>query len=341
MLPSTCLHGRALTRAPSTFALLAAAFLWTIEAQAQTQAVTAPALAGVKSWGYQLQSMDADTIARSPHDLVVIDGSRDGKRWQPFTPDDIARMKVKPDGTRRIMLCYFSIGEAETYRFYWQKHWSWMSWAGWRWIWQSFGDRVLPSWLAGENPEWRGNYAVRYWLPGWQRIIVDGDDSYLTRILAAGFDGVYLDKIDQFADMASENANARRDMIALVKRIAERARARVPGFLIVPQNGEELLRDVSYRAVIDGIGKEDLLYGDPKEKVRNAADLIARNSRDLGLLVAERKPVLAVEYLREPSVIATTRRELEAQRFIPLFADRALDNMRSGDLPANTREGER
>lgn len=49
-----------------------------------------------------------------------------------------------------------------------------------------------PEWLLEENQDWPGNYLVRYWHPKWQRIALDA----LTAILAAGFDGVYLDRVD-------------------------------------------------------------------------------------------------------------------------------------------------
>ena len=57
--------------------------------------------------------------------------------------------------------------------------------------------------------------------------------------------------------MVKEKRNARALMIAFVKAAAERARVLKPGFLVVPQNAEALLADASYRAVIDGIGKEE------------------------------------------------------------------------------------
>jgi cysteinyl-tRNA synthetase len=75
-----------------------------------------------------------------------------------------------------------SIGEAEDYRYYWQTDWR-------------TGN---PSWIAEENPDWEGNYKVKYWEPEWQDIIYGNNNSYLIRILGAGFDGVYLDIIDAF-----------------------------------------------------------------------------------------------------------------------------------------------
>ena len=80
------------------------------------------------------------------------------------------------------MLCYVSIGEAEDYRFYWKKGWK----------------PGNPAFLGPENPQWKRNFAARYWEPAWQAVFLGGKDSYLSRVQAAGFDGVYLDKVDEY-----------------------------------------------------------------------------------------------------------------------------------------------
>jgi len=281
----------------------------------------APSLGTVRSWGYQLQNVDPDVLAASPYDLLVIDYSRDGSDALALAPQDLARLKVKPDGSRRIVLAYLSIGEAETYRYYWKWYWSW------------FFGMLAPSWRGPQNAEWRGNYGVRYWQDDWQKIIFSGENSYLDRIIKAGFDGVYLDKVDEYEAMAKQNPKARADMIAFVTALAARARAARPGFLIVPQNGEGLLTDRGYRAVVDGLGKEDLLYGEEKGQRLNDAESIKDNVARLKLLTADHKPVFAVEYLDSPRDIEQARKQLEAYGFVPYFADRALDQLRIGDLP--------
>src|SRR5262245_39056703 len=80
-------------------------------------------LAQAKSWGYQLQKVEPDEIAACPYDMVVIDYSRDGTQELAFSREDVDRMQRKPDGGRRIVLSYLSIGEAETYRYYWRWYW--------------------------------------------------------------------------------------------------------------------------------------------------------------------------------------------------------------------------
>ena len=176
--------------------------------------------------------------------------------------------------------------------------------------------------------------------PGWQEIIVTGENSYLDRIIEAGFDGVWLDKVDEY-EFYEKKADAPALMIAFVSKLAAHARGRKPGFLVVPQNGEALLSDAGYRGVIDGIGKEDILYGEGKDKQPNTQASIAENIAKLKLLTAEGKPVFAVEYLDSPQEIASARKRLLGYGFIPHFADRALDNLRIGDLPDPNRKPEK
>ncbi len=118
-------------------------------------------------------------IDATEYDLFIIDAFH---AEDALSRADIDRLKTKPGGGRRLVISYVSIGEAEDYRFYWRTEW----------------DTDPPSWMAGENTSWPGNYKVRYWDPSWQSVIFGSPDAYLDRILAAGFDGVYLDIIDAF-----------------------------------------------------------------------------------------------------------------------------------------------
>lgn len=284
-----------------------------------------PAPAGplglAKSWGYQLQAPDPVRLAGAPHDVLVIDYSRNGQAEAAFTSADLIRMKTRADGTQRIVLAYLSIGEAEEYRFYWKRSY------GWLW------GLLAPSWRGPHNAAWAGNYGVRYWEQGWADIIFDKPGSYIERIISAGFDGVYLDKVDEFADMEKQRSTAKADMIAFVSKLAAKGRALKPGFLIVPQNGDELLADSGYRAVIDAIAQESLLFGEEGEGIENADAVSAPRIARLKQLTAEGKPVFAVEYLDRAAQISSARATLEALGFVPHFATKALDHMRFGDLP--------
>jgi cysteinyl-tRNA synthetase, unknown class len=114
------------------------------------------------------------------YDMFVVDLFIDIET--ALTSSQVQTLQTKSGGQSRLAIAYMSIGEAEDYRYYWQPSWHVGS----------------PAWLAAENPDWPGNYRVRYWDSGWQSIIFGNDESYLKKIIDAGFDGVYLDCIDSF-----------------------------------------------------------------------------------------------------------------------------------------------
>jgi cysteinyl-tRNA synthetase len=118
-------------------------------------------------------------VNNTNYDLVIMDLFINE---EPFTAAETESLKQKKDGGKRLVICYMSIGEAEDYRYYWQSSW----------------NNAKPSWLGTVNPDWPGNYQVRYWEKSWQDIIYGNDQSYAKRILDAHFDGVYLDVIDAF-----------------------------------------------------------------------------------------------------------------------------------------------
>jgi len=253
----------------------------------------------VKSWGYQLQNIKPGKIASCGHDLVVIDHCNDDR---PFSPAEVAAMRQRPDGSRRLLLAYMSIGEAESYRFYWDKSWR----------------RQQPSWLGKENPDWDENYAVQFWDSAWQQIIFD----YADRIVAAGFDGVYLDKVDAFEDAGHKDA-----MVDFVASIAARVKGKRADFLVVSQNGEQLLSNAKFRNAIDGFAREDLFYGEDEDGERNEDDSIRESTAVLKRFAAEGKPVFVVEYLRNAEEVRAVQREIAAQGFIALVAPRDLDKL--------------
>ena len=75
-------------------------------------------LADVRSWAYQLQNVDPLQIKSSPYDLLVIDYGFAKHHAATFPREIIDLMRRKPDGSRRFIFAYLSIGEAEDYRYY-------------------------------------------------------------------------------------------------------------------------------------------------------------------------------------------------------------------------------
>lgn len=269
---------------------------------------------GVRSWGYQLQKVNMKEVAASAFDVMVIDYSRDGSDEQAFTPGDIARMKSKADGSRRFVLAYMSIGEAESYRYYWDPAWSVQK----------------PTWLLDENPDWKENYSVCYWEPGWQGTFCGKPTSYLDKIMAAGFDGVYLDKCDVFEDLQARNkkvaasrSDLEGDMVNFISRLSQYAKARKPAFAIVMQNAEVLLEHEALRQAIDGVAKESLLYGMTSAEKLNPKDEITFSRRALDLARAAGRTVFVVEYLNDDAKIRSACETLDGYGFISTISPKS------------------
>ena len=276
------------------------------------------ALRDVESFAYVLsgidgEPLDLDPLMESQSDLVIIDYSRDGTAAGAFTREEIAALR---DGGR-IALAYLSIGEAESYRGYWDAAW----------------DREPPAWLGPENPEWEGNFKVRYWMPAWQEIVLAALDD----VIDTGFDGVYLDIIDAYEFFGPDGPRPEREdaaelMAQFVERIAAHARVTrgQAGFLVVPQNGPAIIDEISdpdgYLSTIDAIGAEDTFYfGEAAED--NPLDVqdetLALLHRFRGAGVA----VLAVEYLTRDDLAADFHRRAVAAGFLPYVGVRALDRL--------------
>ncbi|HTL81770.1 MAG TPA: endo alpha-1,4 polygalactosaminidase, partial [Bacteroidia bacterium] len=128
---------------------------------------------------YATKSDMLSAIAATNYDMLIVDINFNDEM---LSSSDIAQLKVKANGGRRKVLCYFSIGEAENYRYYWKSWW----------------NAEQPSFIVSPDPDWVDNFYVKYWDPQWQEIMYGGDDSYLNKILDAGFDGAYLDLVNAY-----------------------------------------------------------------------------------------------------------------------------------------------
>jgi len=234
-------------------------------------------LSGIRSFLYQLVNLDIAQVGATAFDLIITDYSSDGSESGEFTKNQIQSLKQGPGGEKTI-LSYFSIGEAENYRFYWHASW----------------NTGNPSWLGPENPDWQGNYKVRYWDPGWQAIVF----AYLDRILGAGFDGVYLDIIDAYEYWQDRGrTGAAREMADLVAAIAGRGRAADPDFLVFVQNAAELGGLFpEYLEVVDGIGQEDLYFGYDSDGIATPAKVTEEMESHLNLFRNAGRTVLTIDY---------------------------------------------
>jgi cysteinyl-tRNA synthetase len=255
-------------------------------------------------------------LKESGRDWIVLDAAFAGDT--PWEQTDLDTIRSGKAG--RKVVAYLSIGEAEDYRPYWQSDWV------------SNGKRTAaaPAWLGIENPEWKGNYQVKYWSAEWQKLMLATIDD----VMARGFDGVYLDIVDGFqtyeqgADgylddrMNPETKQTyRRDMVDWVKAIAARARAKDPAALVIPQNGSQLVAHKDFVKVISAQGIEDLFTNGKKLQPASHTNEILGH---LKILALAKKPVLLIEYPKTLQGQALSKKLAEENGLVCLVTDRQL-----------------
>ena len=258
-------------------------------------------------------------LKRSGRDWIVLDATFAGDT--PWEQTDLDTIRSGKAG--RKVVAYLSIGEAEDYRSYWQSDWA------------SNGKRTAaaPVWLGIENPDWKGNYQIKYWSADWQKLMLAAVDDAMAR----GFDGVYLDIVDGFqtyeqgADGYLDDRinpdtkqSYRRDMVDWVKAIAARARAKNPTALVIPQNGSQLVADNDFVDVISAQGIEDLFTNGKKLQPASHTDEILGH---LKTLASAKKPVLLIEYPKTHQGEALSKKLAEENGLVWLVTDRPLKTL--------------
>lgn len=258
--------------------------------------------------------------------------SRDGSDERKFTATKIEGLKNSPGGPKQV-LSYMSIGEAEDYRWYWRKSWDANR--------DGKPDAGAPARLDPSNPDWPGNYKVRYWDPAWQEIIY----AYVDKVLAASYDGVYLHIVDAYeywgpgGPSSPDRPTAEEEMVSFVKSIAEHARVEGgrPDFQVFVQNAEELSRHPDYVQTVSGIGKEDLFYDGNRHQ---PADEIAYSVRQLDRFKAAGKPVLVTDYVTRRDKINDFYRKANSRGYVPYATRRNLDVLTTNPGHAPIRAGQ-
>jgi cysteinyl-tRNA synthetase, unknown class len=265
------------------------------------------------------KSAAVERLAACGRDWIMLDAAFSGDT--PWEHADLDAIRGGQAG--RKVVAYISIGEAEDYRPYWRKEWG------------SKGKltAAAPAWLGAENPQWKGNYRVKYWQAQWQKLMLAAIDDAMTR----GFDGVYLDIVDGFETFEQEGnqfiddrvnpetkQSYRRDMVDWVKTIAARAREKNPAALVIPQNGSQLLANADFLEAISAIGTEDLFTeGNKVQPKSHTSEVLG----DLKKLTAANKPVLLIEYPKTSQRQALSKKLAQENGFVWLVTDRELKTL--------------
>ena len=256
---------------------------------------------------YQLQNADYVSLSASDFRVAVIDPDDSA-----LSAEQVSALQTAQD---KLLYAYTSIGEAESYRDYWQDSWT----------------TQPPDYVLGENVQWEGNFRVKFWDADWQQVIYARVDD----VLAKGYDGIYLDIVDGYtvdeviAAYPGTDAELRQEMIAFVVGISEYAKSQNPDFAIIPQNAVGLLGvtedgpdsgpNTAYLNAIDGLGVEDLWFNDDAISDWTQGDLDY-----IALAQAAGKFVLATSYPTAAASQEAFVADAIANGLIPLVADRDL-----------------
>ena len=315
-------------------------------------------LRDVRFWTYNIQDVNTsrqrNELVGSHFDMYVLEPVVTEKGMSGF---DIARLvrdirnyNIKHYNKNPIILAYIDIGQAEDWRWYWK--------SGWR-----VGN---PSWIVATDPDgWSGNYPVAYWYQQWQDIVIYGYNgrSHVEESLKAGFDGIYMDWVEAFADTrvaaraSNEGVNPVDAMFEFIDRIRNYARTgssrKKADYLVVAQNASDLYQEnpQKYEKVIDAIACEAIWY-DGSGGFDNWNDPTGYNVLTTTLYpgwtgevlaylnpIRGRLPIFCVEYAQDVGGVNRANRVYTVlapgRGFIPYCSRRSLARLSTTPYPKN------
>ncbi len=300
-----------------------------------SSAAPADLLENTRFWAYQIQKQDhgnnMDKLADSHYDMLVIDQTRSLKGDEDYdSKKDVSLLKKSANsrGGRKLVVCYIDVGEAESYRWYWQKDWK-------------VGN---PDWIVAEDPDgWDENYPVKFWRHEWKDIM----KKCIDRIIYDGYDGIYLDWLEVYSfEQVAEAAEAEglspiAELTKFVGELRGYARKRNPCFLIIAQNAAELGTFAGYTEFFDAIAQEAIWYdgtGDPDSSEQPGDEpWDADESQELLYQLEEwqdlDKPVFNVEYAQEQSNVDRSYRLGQDNGLITYVTLRPLDRLTATPPP--------
>ena len=277
-------------------------------------------VAGIKSWAFEPMLADPVASRSGLSDLVVIDQNAILHERRSGERKAITRLQSKPNGARRLVLGYLSLTEAEQRRAYWRTEW------------QATGVDKRPMWLLGENPQRRGNWRVNIANSGWHAALFGAEDSLVDQMLAAGFDGIYLDSGSLLEQAAAANAGVDRSEVEwqlaeLVSRLVTYARLQHPRFLVMLDDAEALIDRTPVASAIDIAVKHDLLFGRHAIGRPNRSADIDATVNGLRHVTSAKRPVFVVEHLADAGLATAARARLNELGYVAAITTVAKDSV--------------
>lgn len=289
----------------------------------------------VRFWAYQIQKQDwddnIDKLADSHYDLLVIDQTRSLQGDEDYdSKEDVAYLKDSANsrGGKKLVVCYVDVGEAESYRWYWEEEWE-------------VGD---PDWILAEDPDgWDENYPVKFWDEEWKDIMKETID----RIIEDGYDGIYLDWLEIYSfepvDEAAEDEDLDpvEELTVFVTELSQHAHAKDPDFLFIAQNAAELGTFPEYTKLFDAIAQEAVWYdgtGDPDTSKQHGDEpWDPDESRELAYQLEEWQnqgiPVFNAEYAQESDNVKRAYKLGKENDFITYVTLRPLEQLTATTPP--------
>jgi len=297
----------------------------------------------VSSFMYQIQGLDnrsdIDLLDATDYDMLVLEPGFNFNDGNYDTSYMVDKLKMKPNGNKRVLLAYIDIGQAEDYRSYWKQNW----------VAPTSTKTGNPNFLITIDPDgWSGNYPVAYWDDEWKNIWL-ANGGLIEQIANYGFDGVYLDWVEAYDDefvrgeANKQGVNAEREMMNFIKKIRQTGKAINPDFSVVAQNAPYLI-DVDpdyYASIIDGVSMEDTWFygkadanwnspkaGDLSDGERHDDDYSTQNriTQDKKYL-SHGIPVFTVDYCISLDNAEFVYKESRANGFIPLVTRVSLSRI--------------
>ncbi|MCB1734597.1 MAG: endo alpha-1,4 polygalactosaminidase [Gammaproteobacteria bacterium] len=210
----------------------------------------------------------------------------------------------------KTVLGYLSLGEVESHR----------DW---------FGEVREAGLLIQENPVWKGSWFVDVRDRRWTKRVIE---DLIPRILHRGFDGVFLDTLDNPPHLERTDPKRYARMTEAAARLVRSIRRHYPDITIMQNRGYELLPDVGDS--IDAVLGESVFadYDFDKKVYQRVPEDLYREQRAILREAQQQHPKLAIYTLdywdpADTAGVAAIYAEQRANGFRPYVATIDLDKV--------------
>ncbi len=327
-------------RSVPSLAWIVALLAVTLQPLARADEPAANPLKAVKTFMCQLDDLDdpasIDRLAKTGYDMLIVEPTFNIKGNEKF--DVKGMVKTLHDGKPgRIVLAYLNIGEAESNRTYWHDDWHLST---------DPATASRPGYLLATDPDGDAtSFLIRYWRANWKHIFTN-KNGMVSKIMDAGFDGVYLDWIDasdedKVIDAADKDkVDPDKAMVDFVTSIRKAVQEAKPDGVVVAQNAPFLIdSQPKYAKAIDGISFEDTWFSgkdDADWDSPEAGDIPNKDANEdsTGGLIREYQkyrdaglPVFTIDFCVNPDNAARVYRESAGAGFVPLVTRASEDDI--------------